>query len=107
MGVFRQENIHFSILMLYFDRIPTHVIGFRSMRLELKTPASFQDKLVPKGTRLAGWAALVHAFGLQSPVRKPSSVSEKQVRGSRREEGGFRVFVFIRGQTTILNLLAG
>ncbi len=62
------------------------------MQLELKTPASFQDNLVPKGTRLVGWTALVQAFGLQSPVRQPSCVSEKHVRGSQRETGGFRVF---------------
>jgi hypothetical protein len=62
------------------------------MRLTLKTPASFQDKLVPKGTQLAGWAALVQALGLQAPVRQPSCVSEKHVRGSQREEDGFRVF---------------
>jgi len=61
------------------------------MRLKLETSASFQDKLVPKGAQLAGWAALVQALGIQSPVRQPSCVSEKHVRGSRREEGGFRV----------------
>lgn len=62
------------------------------MRLELTTPASFQDKLVPTGTQLVGWAALVQAFGLQAPVRQPSCVSAKHVRGSHREEDGFRVF---------------
>ncbi len=62
------------------------------MRLELETPVSFQDEIVPKGTQLAGWAALVHALGLQAPVRQPSCVSEKHIGGSQREEGGFRVF---------------
>ncbi len=62
------------------------------MRLELESPASFQDKLVPKGAKLAGWAALVHALGLQAPVRHPSCVSQKHVLGSQREEGGFRLF---------------
>ena len=62
------------------------------MRLELETPVSFQDEIVPKGTQLAGWAALVHALGLQVPVRQPSCVSEKYIGGSQREEGGFRVF---------------
>ena len=62
------------------------------MRLELKASASFQDKLVPKGTQLAGLAALVQALGLQSPVRQPSCVSEKHIFGSQREESGFRVF---------------
>jgi len=62
------------------------------MYLKLKTPATFQDKIVPKGTRLAGWAALVHALGLQAPVRQPSCISERHILGSRRETGGFRVF---------------
>ena len=62
------------------------------MRLELETPVSFQDEIVPKGAQLAGWAALVHALGLQAPVRQPSCVSEKHIGGSQREEGGFRVF---------------
>ena len=62
------------------------------MRLELETPVSFQDEIVPKGAQLVGWAALVHALGLQVPVRQPSSVSEKHIGGSQREEGGFRVF---------------
>jgi len=62
------------------------------MLLKLETPASFQDEIVPKGTQLAGWAALVQALGLQAPVRQPSCVSEKHIGGSQREEGGFRIF---------------
>lgn len=62
------------------------------MRIEFDKPISFQDKIVPKGTQLAGWAALVQALGLQAPVRQPSCVSEKHIGGSQREEGGFRVF---------------
>nr|MBS0020046.1 Fic family protein [Gammaproteobacteria bacterium] len=62
------------------------------MRLELETPISFQGESVPKGTQLAGWAALVRALGLQAPVRQPGCVSQKHVRGSHREEGGWRVF---------------
>jgi len=62
------------------------------MRLKLKTLAGFQDKLVPTGAQLAGWAALVQALGLQVPIRQPSCVSEKHVKGSHREEADFRVF---------------
>ena len=62
------------------------------MHLELTTPADFQGKVVPMGTQLIGWAALVQALGLQAPVRQPSCVSEKHVRGSHRAEDGFRVF---------------
>lgn len=62
------------------------------MQLVLATPNVFQDKLVPAETRLAGLAALVHALSAQAPVRRPSAVSTKHVRGSRREEEGWRVY---------------
>jgi Fic/DOC family len=62
------------------------------MRLEFETPMPFQGESVLKGTQLAGWAALVQALGLQAPVRRPSCVSEKHIRGSKREEGYWRVF---------------
>ena len=54
--------------------------------------AVFQEKIVPDGTRLVGWAALVHALALRGPVRRPSCVSEQHVRGSHREEGAWTVF---------------
>jgi len=62
------------------------------MLLNVETPTSFQDEIVPKGAQLVGWAALVQALGLQAPVRQPSCVSEKHIGGSQREEGGFRIF---------------
>jgi hypothetical protein len=62
------------------------------MKLELPTETIFQERSVPKGTRLAGWAALVQALALLAPVRRPSCVSRQFVRGSRREEGGWTVF---------------
>jgi hypothetical protein len=62
------------------------------MRLEPIPIAIFQEKTVPDGTRLAGWAALVQAFALQGPVRRPSCVSEQHIRGSHREEGAWAVF---------------
>lgn len=62
------------------------------MRLEFETPPTFQSKSIPTGTQLAGWAALVQALGLQAPVRQPSCVSQKYIRGSHREEGGWRIF---------------
>jgi len=62
------------------------------MLIKLRTPASFQDEVVPKGTQLVGWAALVQALGLQAPVRQPSCISEKHIGGSQREQGSFRVF---------------
>jgi len=62
------------------------------MDLNLPPPPTFQDRLVPKGTRLAGWAALVQGLGLAAPVRAPSMVAEGHIRGSRRTEGGWTVF---------------
>jgi hypothetical protein len=53
---------------------------------------TFQERTVPSGTRLAGWAALVRMFGVAAPVRRPACVSEQYVSGSRREEGAWHVF---------------
>ena len=53
---------------------------------------TFQEKTVPADTRLAGLAALVHTFGASAPVRRPSAVSGKHIKASRREEGGWTVF---------------
>lgn len=47
---------------------------------------------MPSGCRLVGWAALVQALDLAAPVRRPGCVSDKHVRGSRREQGGWQVF---------------
>lgn len=62
------------------------------MRLDLSSVHTFQECLIPEPTRLAGWAALVHALAIQVPVRRPSCVSEKHVSGSQREDGIWRVF---------------
>jgi hypothetical protein len=52
----------------------------------------FQEKTVPYGTKLAGWAALVHALAVPAPIRRPSCVSEQHIRGSHRKEGAWTVF---------------
>ena len=57
------------------------------MKLSNEPTAVFQERTVPAGARLAGWAALVHSLKIQVPVRHPSFVSEQHIRGSRREEG--------------------
>jgi GAF domain-containing protein len=62
------------------------------MRLELAPITIFQEKTVPAGTRLAGWAALVQAFAISAPMRRPSCVSEHYVSGSHREAGAWIVF---------------
>src|SRR4029434_4427324 len=53
---------------------------------------TFQETTVPADARLAGWAFLVHTFGVQAPVRRPSAVSGQHVKASRREEGGWTIF---------------
>jgi hypothetical protein len=62
------------------------------MKIDPAPTSVFQEKTVPNGTRLAGWAALVHALAIPGPVRRPSCVSERHVRGSHREEGAWAVF---------------
>jgi GAF domain-containing protein len=61
------------------------------MKLDLATPAVFQERSLPPVTRLAGCSALVQALGISAPVRHPCCVSERYVSGSRREEGGWAV----------------
>ena len=62
------------------------------MRLEQAPIDVFQEKTVPAGTKLAGWAALVHALRVPAPVRRPSCVSGQHIRGSHRKEGTWTVF---------------
>src|ERR1022692_566576 len=65
---------------------------FSTMKLASDPIAIFQEKTIPKGTRLTGWAVLVHNLALPVPVRRPSCVSEQHVRGSHRQEGAWSVF---------------
>jgi len=53
---------------------------------------TFQGQLIPQGTRLAGLAALVQILGLRAPVRLPSCISERYVKGGQRRQGPWRVF---------------
>ena len=53
---------------------------------------TFQEKTVPAEARLAGWAWLVHSFGVHAPVRRPSVVSDQHVKASRREAGEWTIF---------------
>ena len=62
------------------------------MKLNIETPVSFQGILVPANTKLIGWAAMVHALSIDAPVRHPSSVSEKHIKGSNRKDGNWTVF---------------
>ena len=62
------------------------------MRLNIALTPVFQEKTVPDGAKLAGWAALAQAFAVQAPVRRPSCISDKHVSGSQRQEGDWLVF---------------
>ena len=62
------------------------------MELNLETAPTFQDRLVPKETRLAGWAALVDGLGIAAPARAASAVAGGYIKGSQRKENGWTVF---------------
>src|ERR1019366_5897607 len=100
MACFRPEKLDFDADTdnMNFDtsRINAAVFdlskGFSTMQIETGLIAVFQEKAVPPGCKLAGWAALVRTLAIAAPVRCPSCVSEQHVRGSQREEGGWTVF---------------
>ena len=62
------------------------------MRLTSTPIAVFQEKTVPDGAMLAGWSALVHGLGIQAPVRRPSCIAERHVRGSQRKQEPWIIF---------------
>jgi Fic/DOC family len=62
------------------------------MRLESAPLKIFQDNTIPDASRLAGWAALVHALAIAAPVRRPSCVSDQHISGSRRQSRAVAVF---------------
>jgi hypothetical protein len=76
------------------------------MQLELAHANHFQESAVPKGTRLAGWAALAQALSIKAPVRRPSCVSEKHIKGSQREEGTWQVFTSDTGPEIPLPIIS-
>jgi Fic/DOC family len=60
---------------------------FSTMQIDTSPVRVFQERTAPEGSRLVGWSALVHALGIQAPVRHPCAVSEQHIHGSRRPEG--------------------
>lgn len=62
------------------------------MEVAPQKPAIFQDTALPAGTTLAGLSALVHAFGVQAPVRERSCVSEQNIKGHVKEGRGWRIY---------------
>src|SRR3546814_19134319 len=75
-----------------FEVFSTAMKEFRPMELNFDTPSAFQDRLVPKGTRLAGWAALVNGLGIAAPVRAASAVAGGHIKGSHRAEASWTIF---------------
>ncbi|WP_282756549.1 Fic family protein [Desulfuromonas thiophila] len=62
------------------------------MKIENTNIQMVQESLVPRESRLAGWAALGTALSIEAPLRHLSCVSEKFVRGSRKSEREWTVF---------------
>jgi hypothetical protein len=52
----------------------------------------FQEQSVPEGTTLVGWSALAQALAIQAPVRQPSCVADRHVRGSQRRQEPWTIF---------------
>ena len=62
------------------------------MLITLSSSAVFQDSIIPVGTRLVGWAALVQALAIPAPVREPCCVSEQHINGSFRKHDEWTIF---------------
>ena len=62
------------------------------MRFVPTAPLIFQDELVPDGTRLAGYSALVCALEVKAPVRAACCVSQKYIRGGAKNEGTWKIY---------------
>ena len=72
--------------------ISTFVKGFQQVRIEGLAPQFFLDDPLPEGATLAGWSALVSHFGIDAPVRTPTCISDKHVRGTKRRDGIWVIF---------------
>ena len=62
------------------------------MRIDSGSIHTFQESVVPTGANLVGYAALVQVLSVQAPVRNPSCVSAKHVRGSRQDRRPWTIF---------------
>ena len=60
--------------------------------IKAQRPEFLQDEPVPAASRLAGWSALVHHFGISAPIVTPSCVSDNHIHGNRRMNGIWSVF---------------
>jgi hypothetical protein len=62
------------------------------MNLDQPITRIFQERIVPNGSKLAGWGLIAANLRIPAPVRRPSYVSDQHVGGSRREEAGWSIF---------------
>lgn len=62
------------------------------MKLEPGAIKFFQEQHIPKDASLAGLSALVQFLNVQAPVRLPSAVSQRHVKGTTRQEGNWHIF---------------
>src|SRR5260370_24085329 len=62
------------------------------MKLETPGVRVFQQRTVPAGSRLAGWALLAQTLAIPAPLRRPSCVSKQHVHGGFRGEEGLGIF---------------
>lgn len=56
------------------------------------TAMTFANETVPEATKLAGYAALVDALNVETPLRSMSCISSEHVRGSMRQEGKWNIY---------------
>jgi hypothetical protein len=56
------------------------------------TTMTFANEIVPEGTMLAGYAALVNTLNVEVPLRSMSCISSDHVRGSMRQDGNWNIY---------------
>jgi Fic/DOC family len=86
---------HYAFRRQLFDqngRFSIMTSGNTPNQNDVDRVGTFQEKTVPTGTRLAGWAWLAQKFGVHAPVRHPSVVSEQHVKASFRGEGDWTIY---------------
>jgi len=82
----------YSTEVCYSEYIATGENSFPPMPLKLNNPTIFQDKHVPAGASLAGMAALVSAFNVEAPVRKPVCILSHRLKEFKKDTGEWRIF---------------
>ncbi|MGO7402875.1 Fic family protein [Rhizobium ruizarguesonis] len=55
-------------------------------------PRVFNEWIIPVGSELAGYSALIAMYGVEAPVRAPSVVANASVRGGRKHQDSWTIF---------------